>query len=200
MTPRDVFVLCALLGFLGCGKDDEGRKTYPQVGGGYCSTVTEPINTCTCGGPRTFNRKIIMNYLQGNDDEGEYAGDVEIIGGGHGFTGFMDTDGYIFTRIEDYEVADPRIDRVTYSGVFTGTSENADFAVHHETVGPDVGEPCEGKDCHFRMDYHVGACCKGADGYNVIALSGERIYSTEESVECVTSALTDSYSFTAEPE
>lgn len=192
MSARYVLSVCALLGFLGCGKDDEGRKTFMQVGGGYCTAITEPKNTCSCDGPRTFDQKIVMNYLQGNDEEGDFAGDVEIAGGGFYFTGFMNKEGYIYTKIENYEVADPRIDRVMYSGLFTAGSGDADLAVHHETMGPDPDEPCEGKDCHFRIDYHVGVCCAGADGYNVIAFSGERIYSTEEAEACATSTFAGS--------
>lgn len=171
-----IFLVLGITAAESCERTHHGRDTYLSVGGAYCMNATLLEDTCSCGGLPAIPNPNLVNFLQETSNGMPAAGveiDAAIVGY---FGGVLAKGGYFSTRFEDMEDIDPDIDRLCYDGVFTGTSEDAVFANHHATVGPENGEPCEEeKPCHFRVDFHRGSCADGGSCYFVLKLSGRKM-------------------------
>lgn len=165
----------------GCESKEDGRDTYLIVGGPYCAKTTVLVNTCTGEGPYELEHPLLEYFIQESDfpegsSEGIPNGEVQISTIGFYFGGFLKKDGHFSTRFENYEVADPNIDRVLYHGLFTGTSGNAVYATHHETVGPDDPDDCDmNGPCHFRIEFHHSPWNENGPCYLVVKFSGRKM-------------------------
>lgn len=167
-----LFPLAAIIIFVSCREyEAEDKGPFMQVGAYYCVTVRETQNTCS--EPRDLPSPIIVLYIQVVATNGEPTKKITFQGGELVFPAELNSDGYLRAYVDNYEY-DENIDKITYTGKFTGTN---DVANYHETVGQDEGEPCAsaGMPCHLRIEYKNGACLKEAKGYNVISLWGTRL-------------------------
>lgn len=173
MNERLVFLVLCFFS-VGCESRSGSSKEPLDVYGEYCLEALERENTCGCDGPREFDFPMSAYFYRKYSTNPDSRPETYFWGGGFSFPLHLDEFGRASARVDDYERMNSAIDFVAYDGIFTGTSGMANF---HKTKGSSE-EPCldSGEPCHLRVEYHEGYCCKGGAGYNVIILSGPKVF------------------------